>query len=62
MEKVGAEQLHEENSVFVCEKENEEKDAVRYKSDTKRGRWFPLPKGRLTEAERVRALSIKGLE
>lgn len=56
MERVGLEQL---------KKENEEKDTVRYKSrkgrQKKRERRFPLPKGRLRQAERVRALSVKGL-
>lgn len=66
METVGAEQLDGEKSVFVCDKENEEKDAVTHKCGVRNERETeerrsPLPKGRLAQAERVRAFSIKGL-
>lgn len=56
MERVGLEQL---------EKENEESNTVGHKSRKRQKRGerdsFPKPKGGLTQAERVRALGVKGL-
>ncbi len=58
MERVGREQLR---------KENVQRDTVGYKSrkerqkKKRRERRFSQPKGRLTQAERVRALSVKDL-
>lgn len=57
-------------SVFAYEKENKVKRYCEIQilkmqrekeRGEKKGRRFPSPKGRLTQAERVRALSIKGL-